>query len=197
MAFRLSDFWRWGKTDSSRYNALVADIAAWRPDELEAYSVLTRHLNGAPSFMVTDHNDSPEAVGAALAPEPTCEVSFTPSAVKGGRVFAVGFFWPEYNVANPVDNQPSANDWEFKITTGLPYVTTYDGEDIHVPVYGHTQAFWDPLGVDVSTLRWGGAKCQITTLTLDTFVAGTTKIALFAPPIYGRALLMVLAEDNL
>jgi len=197
MAFNLSDFWRWSKTDSTRYNNLVAAIAAWRPDEIEPQAILSRHIDSAPTCLLTDHNESPELVAAGL---PTCEVTFVPGKITGPRMIAYGFFWPEWNELNPplIDEFGFGNDeWDFFITTGTPYDMSYFGDSVVRPVYGQISLGFDPLGGwDVVNLRYGGGHVIMTTHVLEEFQVGHTKVAMFAPPIYGRAMLMVMSEDN-
>ena len=194
MAFRIADFWRWASASSARYNDVVNTIAAWRPDEVENHSVLSRHLAKPPTFLLTDHTDEPESVALGV---PLCEVILQPGGVKGPRIFAIGFFWAEDNDLNPAPNTPSPADWDFFITTGSPYDLTYLGENVHKPPHGWLQAGFDPMnGHDVSVLRYGGGHVMMCTLTLDEFAVGHSKVAMFGPRLFGRAMLVVMSEDN-
>jgi hypothetical protein len=176
---------------STKYNALVAAIAAWRPNELADHSVLARHLKHPPAFFLSSFNASPEAV-ASLAP--ACVITFTPSNVPNPRLFAAGFFWP---VAPDPSGLANEKDYELKITTGTPYDHSYMGDKYPQTVYGYVSAPFGPHGPGpLPVLRYGGGKVMMTTHVIKNFNLAHTKVALFAPRMRGQALLVVWAEDN-
>jgi len=196
MPLRLPDFWRWSKALSVPYNNVVAAIAAFNPDTIAPKSVLRHHMAHIPSYVLTDFENSPEAIVAGPQ-APTCEVNFVPATTKDHRVFCVGYWWPE--ISSTKGGQPQD---ELKIEVGTPYVHTYVGDIGAHAMYGfHAQAAnFDPMnGQDLFGWRQGGSKCHITTHQFVTSGVGQTKIGLFTPcgaGNLGQALLVVVAEDN-
>ena len=197
MSFRLSDFWRWKAAVLSDYNDLIAAIAAWRPDEVEANSVLRRHLSNPPSFVLTDYNNAPET---STPGDAVCAVRFEAAVPANVRITATGFFWPHGPGWVPGTATPTGPDMEMKITTrdGGVWDHSYSSPEHVRPYPGVTSALFTPHGGGGTPSRvwYGGGHVMTSTHVVKNYTATADRIGLFTPKYPGHAALIVMIEDN-